>query len=70
MVTLMRRAGGFDRTHQLDYANMRPTYRKHVRGMEIRTLTEFITRVAELEGIEQEERTEKAEKRTPRVVST
>ena len=65
MMTLMRRAGGFSRSQQLDriHSNMRPTYRKYVRRREVRSLSEFIARVAELERIEQEERDAKIEKK-------
>ena len=65
MMTLMRRAGGFSRGQQLDriHANMRPTYRKYVRRGDVRSLTELIARVTELEGIEREERDAKTEKK-------
>ena len=65
MMTMMRRAGGFTRDQQLTriHANMRPLYKRHVRRSDVFSLSELLSRVSELEAIDQEEREEKAERK-------
>lgn len=55
-MTLMRRAGGFNRNQRLSriYANIRPEYKIYVKRQDVQNLNELLVNAAEYERIEQE----------------
>ncbi|KMQ85100.1 hypothetical protein RF55_16555 [Lasius niger] len=66
LLTLMRRAGGFTRSKQLDrlYENMHPDYKVYVRYDEATSVAELQARAAEYEEIERQRRDVRKSDRT------
>jgi len=66
MMTLMRRAGGFSRTEQLEtlYDNMHPDYKTYVRIDDVPSIAELQARAREYEDIEREKQDARKREKT------